>query len=73
MFCSSCKPVIESFDGEFPSFGDRYCHKEPLTIGCEIYLESQMYQMPSIPPFVKVQCLHELLSLISQIVPSFAA
>lgn len=57
MFCSS----REFINGEFPSFGDRYCHKELLTMGCEINLESLLYQMyyiPSIPLFVEIQCLH---------------
>lgn len=41
------------------------CHKEPLTMGCEIHLESllyQMYQRPSILPFCESQCLGTSLS-----------
>lgn len=45
-------------------------------MGCEIHLESllyQMYQIPSIPPFGESQCLHEQLIVFSQMVASLAA
>lgn len=45
-------------------------------MGCEIHLESllyQMYQIPSIPPFGESQCLHEQLIVFSRMVASLAA
>lgn len=36
-FVSSRKPVIESIDGEYSSFGNYNCYTEPLTLGCMIH------------------------------------
>lgn len=45
-------------------------------MGCEIHLESllyQLYQIPSIPSFGESQCLHEQIIVLSRMVASLAA
>lgn len=44
-------------------------------MGCEIHLDSllyQVYQIPSIPPIGESQCLNEQLSVLSRTVASLA-